>query len=73
MKGAGDPSPDGQMAQLATEIIITLIWIPLRSLQIIEHPMPLEQNCHAEGTGNLCGPATKLGQMSSHGGALFSH
>lgn len=57
-------SPTVQTAQLATEIIITLIRIPLCALQIIRHPMPLEQNCHAGGMVSLCGPATQLGQVS---------
>lgn len=52
------------MAQLATEIIITLIRIPLCSLQMIGHFVPLEQNCHAGGI------VKRLWQMSSHGSTL---
>lgn len=33
-------------------------------------PMLLEQNAHAGGMAELCGPDTQLRQMSSHGGAL---
>lgn len=50
------------MAQLAKEIIIALVRIPLRRRHIIGHPMPLQQKFHAGGTGELLGPATERGK-----------